>query len=124
MRTMNRDLEFNFGRLDTRTRTELNTLVYKGTEVRDMKTVYRYLGLVPAWDFLQEVGGVQAPTLVVSGAEDRLTLPEYGKKVAERIRDSDFVVVEDHGHYIPIFATDRFVALLREWLAKTFEDLV
>ena len=42
--------------------------------------------------------GIQAPTLVLHGAEDMLVLPENGRAIAQQIPDAEFELIEHSGH--------------------------
>lgn len=51
-----------------------------------------------AHDTLDRLGGITAPTLVLHGDEDLITLPPYNRRVADRIPNATLVEVRKAGH--------------------------
>jgi len=64
---------------------------------------------------LPELGGL--PTLVVSGAEDRLALPRYGRALAGAIRGARYYQFADAAHGLPLAQPEQVNSLLAEHLA-------
>ena len=64
---------------------------------------------------LSELGGL--PTLVVSGAEDRLALPVYGRALAGAIRGARYYQFAGAAHGLPLAQPEPVNALLAEHLA-------
>lgn len=58
------------------------------------------------------------PTLVLSGALDRIALPSYGKALAAAIPKARYIEVPDTGHALPIQCADKVNALLVEHFAS------
>ena len=69
-----------------------------------------------AFDVLDRIGDVAAPTLVVCGAEDRLTPPRYSRYFHERIRGSRLAIVEGAGHYVQVERADETTDAIRDFL--------
>jgi pimeloyl-ACP methyl ester carboxylesterase len=74
-----------------------------------------------AFDVMENLGAVRAPTLVVTGAEDIMTPPKYARYLAEHIPDSRLVLVEGAGHMVMLEqpetvaqATSEFLSGLRD----------
>jgi pimeloyl-ACP methyl ester carboxylesterase len=63
-------------------------------------------------DFSEELRGIQAPALVVWGAEDRIAPPRTGQALASAIPHARLVVFEAVGHAPQVQAPDQFNALL------------
>lgn len=61
---------------------------------------------------------VAVPSLIVSGAEDRLREPGYAPKLAARIPDCEVHVLDHCGHCPNIEMADRFNALLVGFLRR------
>jgi pimeloyl-ACP methyl ester carboxylesterase len=59
---------------------------------------------------------IDIPTLVVWGARDRFTLPEYGASFAAAIPAARFEVLEDAGHYPHIEQPERFIEVVANFL--------
>lgn len=64
---------------------------------------------------LPELGGL--PTLVVSGAEDRLALPAYGRALAGAIRGARYYQFADVAHGLPLAQPEQLNHLLADHLA-------
>jgi len=53
---------------------------------------------IARWDARSEVGAIQAPTLVISGADDVATPPTDGAFLAGSIRGADLTILSDCAH--------------------------
>jgi pimeloyl-ACP methyl ester carboxylesterase len=69
----------------------------------------------PVYD---ELGTVRAPTLVVTGADDRPTPPEKGRRIAERIPGARFEVVPHCGHSSTVEQPETITRLIAEFVAS------
>lgn len=71
-----------------------------------------------AHDALDRLSGITAPTLVLVGAEDILTPPEYSREMAARIPGARLQLLERGGHGIsleyPQLVNDALLAFLAE----------
>lgn len=67
-----------------------------------------------AWSSFDRLGAIQAPTLVIHGANDRLVPPGNGRLIAETIPNAKFVLLPNASH---IFTTDQTERAMREILA-------
>lgn len=52
------------------------------------------------WDVMDRLAGVQVPTLVVCGEEDRLTPVKYSQFLKSQIFEAELVVVPNAGHMV------------------------
>lgn len=80
-----------------------------------------YIGCVEAikgLDLLERLPAVQAPTLVVVGADDPGTTPEAARAISERIPGATLVVIESASHLSNVEQPEAFNAALLEFLAK------
>ncbi len=61
-------------------------------------------------DVLDRLGQVTAPTIVISGEQDRLTPPWICREVADAIPNAEFLMVEGEGssHVLPLERPDDF----------------
>ncbi len=75
------------------------------------------------WDIRDRLDRIQAPVLLLSGAEDLLTPPWKCLETARRIPHSRFEVVPGIGHAFPVEAPKAFVARVRAFLAEHPEGL-
>ena len=61
------------------------------------------LGLIPeAAAFESQLPRIQAPTLILSGAHDKVVPPQNASLLAEKIPGSKVVIFPDAGHFFPI----------------------
>ncbi|HXW76549.1 MAG TPA: alpha/beta hydrolase [Candidatus Eremiobacteraceae bacterium] len=51
-----------------------------------------------AWDAMDRVAAIAAPTLIVVGAEDRMTPPKYAQLLQQKIAGSSLELIEGAGH--------------------------
>ena len=68
------------------------------------QVLHRDFAACNEWEGKDSAPGVNCPTLVVSGAKDRMTPPRAGRALADRIGDgngsADFITVADAGHML------------------------
>lgn len=60
----------------------------------------------------------EIPTLVLSGAADRIALPAYGRRLADAIPGARYVEIPDTGHALPIQLADKTNQLLDAHLQR------
>lgn len=70
------------------------------------------------WDIRERLDRIQAPVLLLSGAEDLLTPSWKCLETARRIPHSRFEVLPGIGHAFPVEAPKAFVARVRAFLAE------
>jgi 3-oxoadipate enol-lactonase len=68
------------------------------------------------WDVRDEITGIAAPTLVVSGAEDPSAPPEHGTLLASRIAGARHEILHDARHLANVERADELNRLLLEHL--------
>ena len=71
------------------------------------------------WDLRDRLDRIQAPMLLLSGAEDLLTPPWKCLETAQRIPGSRFEVVPGIGHAYPVEDPKGFTTRAREFIAAT-----
>ncbi|HEY7604354.1 MAG TPA: alpha/beta fold hydrolase [Gaiellaceae bacterium] len=78
------------------------------------------LGLeaIGRFDARDEIASIEAPTLVVAGADDTATPPADGGYLARRIPDADLVVLPGAAHLANVERADAFNAVLLAHLAR------
>jgi pimeloyl-ACP methyl ester carboxylesterase len=79
--------------------------------------LYRDLAACDAFDMMAELGRIAQPTLILVGAEDRMTPPKYARFLAEHLEQATLVTVPDVGHYLPAEAPAAVAEAIRQWLA-------
>jgi proline iminopeptidase len=73
---------------------------------------------LPKFNTLARLKEITAPTLVLGGADDWLTPAEQSRRIHAELPKSELVIFEDSGHFLYIEETDKFIATVRNWLAK------
>ncbi|HET9323309.1 MAG TPA: alpha/beta fold hydrolase [Gaiellaceae bacterium] len=68
------------------------------------------------WDFRERLGEIQAPTLVVGGAEDPAAPLEHQRLLAERIPRARFAVLDDAAHLANVERAEPFSRLVADHL--------
>lgn len=68
--------------------------------------------------FVEQLGNVTAPTLIVHGAEDRLVPVAWARRAHQLIRNSELVVLEGCGHWPPREKPEEFNRVVVEFLAS------
>jgi len=67
--------------------------------------------------------GIQCPTLVAVGREDRWSPPEQHAAIAARVPHARFVMVEGAGHMLPAEAPEALNAEIARWLHQPARPL-
>ncbi len=70
------------------------------------------------WDIRERLGAIQAPVLLLCGAEDLLTPPWKCLETARHIPGSRFEVVPDIGHAYPVENPKKYTAMIRRFMDK------
>ncbi len=74
--------------------------------------------MMVAENIFSYTGSVQAPTLIICGAEDPVAPPAAGKELAAAIAGARLVVVDNVGHFVMLEATAELERLYREFRAR------
>jgi 3-oxoadipate enol-lactonase len=59
-------------------------------------------GVIERMDLEDDLARIEAPTLVIAGADDPITPPDHGAHVASRIPDARMTVVADAAHLVNV----------------------
>ena len=65
-----------------------------------------------------DLANIKVPTLVVVGADDRLTPPDVSREIAAEIPGSELAVIPDAGHLVNIEQPEAFNAAVLDFLRK------
>ncbi len=101
------------------------TMVARGRQMMarvNPQVVWGDFAACDRFDIRERVGEIAAPTLVITGSEDRMTPPKFGLWLAERIPGAQFVLVEGTGHMVMLEKPDRVASTVREWLKAVAQD--
>jgi proline iminopeptidase len=70
------------------------------------------------FDYTADLGRVSKPTLVLVGAEDRVTTPRAARVLHDGIAGSELAVLDGAGHMSMIEAQDAYLGAVREFLRR------
>jgi len=68
------------------------------------------------FDVMERLGEIEIPTLIVTGAADRLTPPKYARYLAEHIPDARLTLVEGAGHMVMLERPTEVAQAARSFL--------
>lgn len=88
----------------------------------DPRVVWGDFAACDRFDIRERVGEIPAPTLVITGSEDRMTPARFGQWLAERIPGARFVLIEGAGHMVMLEKPDQVASAVREWLKAVAHD--
>jgi pimeloyl-ACP methyl ester carboxylesterase len=113
--TVERIVGWSFGRQAPPRRVELarQRMIETGPAV-----LLRDFLACSVFDVRDRVGGLQVPTVVVCGAEDRMTPPALGEELARSIPNARRIVVEGAGHMVMLEKPDEVETALRGMILR------
>lgn len=79
--------------------------------------LFRDLSACDVFNVMAELDAISQPTLIVVGAEDRMTPVKYATYLHDHISGSELVIVPGSGHYVQIEYPQRTADALRAWLS-------
>ena len=68
----------------------------------DAQVIYNDFMSCERFDLVGALGGIETPTLIIGGTEDRLAPVRYSKYLCREIRGSKLVLIPDAGHMVPL----------------------
>ncbi len=84
-----------------------------------LHAVKGHLAAIEAFDGCGELAGMRAPTLVITGAEDRLIPAENSRRLAERIPGAELCLLPDAAHFFWIEKPAETARALADFFART-----
>ena len=100
--------------LAARVPAELRASLHRQTAANRAGVVLGDLRACDAFDVIDRLGSIEAPTVAICGEEDQLTPPKYARFFGERIKGARVVVVPGAGHYVQVEQPDATTAALRD----------
>lgn len=88
----------------------------KSGDVQDPAGYRAHIDAVQHHDALDRLGSIRAPTLVVSGDDDRIIPGANSEVLAQRIPDASLEVIDGAGHLFFLERPERTVAVLEDFL--------
>ncbi|MBI1737297.1 MAG: alpha/beta fold hydrolase [Candidatus Rokubacteria bacterium] len=80
------------------------------------RVVARDFAACNAFDVMERLADIHAPTLVVCGAEDQLTPPKYAEFLRSRIAGAGLALVAGAGHYVQLERPDEVARAIARFL--------
>lgn len=68
------------------------------------------------FDVMERITEIAAPLLIIASAEDKMTPVKYGTFMADHIKNSSMVVIEDAGHLAPMEKPDEVSRAISEFV--------
>ena len=78
---------------------------------------FHVVGTLKTWDIIDQLGKINAPTLVTSGKYDEAT-PLIAETVHNGIPGSEWVLFENSSHMAHVEEADRFMQILSAFIAR------
>lgn len=83
---------------------------------RNLGAATKFLWPIPDRGLIRRLPFIEAPTLVLHGAQDGLVPPAYGQRLAALIPNAGFQAIEGAGHMPMLEAEDAFAAAVASFL--------
>lgn len=84
----------------------------------DPLLIHSDLSACDKFDVLDVVGSIKLPTLIIVGAQDRLTPVKYSKFLNQAISGSELTVIDKGGHLVMLEQPDAFNSALGSFLGR------
>ncbi len=75
-----------------------------------------------AFDVMDRLVQLNAPTLIICGAADRLTPPKYACYLHEHLPDSQLALLEGGGHMVAVEQPEAVARLVQEWIRARWPE--
>ncbi|MEI2297178.1 alpha/beta fold hydrolase [Ensifer sp. MJa1] len=80
--------------------------------------VFRRQSLIVRRDEREDLHLIRCPSLVIAGDEDRLRSRAEAIELHQGLAGSQFEIIENTGHMVPMEAPQRLAAVIGEWLQQ------
>ncbi|MDQ2714189.1 MAG: alpha/beta hydrolase [Chloroflexota bacterium] len=80
--------------------------------------LYRDLAACNDFDIMGQMPDIHLPTLIICGADDRMTPVKYSQYLHTRIAGSELRVIAQAGHYVMREQPEAVKQAIQEWLAR------
>lgn len=97
--------------------TEMKRLVLKAMRETDPAVLHADYRACGGFDILDRLSEINAPTLVVGGATDRMTPLRFSQYLANNIPRAELQVVEGAGHMMALEQPDAVATAVSEFMA-------
>jgi 3-oxoadipate enol-lactonase len=83
-------------------RTEYQSVLTKSKKNNPLGVKGCLLAMAARTDTSEGLNNILIPTLIICGSEDKLTPPDVMMAMADKIKNSEFILVEGAGHMTPV----------------------
>jgi pimeloyl-ACP methyl ester carboxylesterase len=83
-------------------KSDFDTVVNRSKKSSPVGVKGSLLAMAGRTDTTHNLTKISIPTLIICGDEDKLSPPDVMKSMADKIKDSEFVLIKDAGHMTPI----------------------
>lgn len=80
--------------------------------------LYRDLAACNAFDCMARMHEISRPTLIICGADDRMTPVKYSQFLHDHMKSATLCVIANAGHYVMREQPEQVNQAIREWLEK------
>ena len=94
----------------------VNLLCRFGIKATHIQGYLRQIGAAREYETLNRLHLIHAPTLVITGTEDKLVAPHHSEMIASRISNAKLVKISGGSHAFFIEMSDRFNREILEFL--------
>ena len=99
-------------------RKEFETVLNKSKKNSPIGVKGCLLAMAARTDTSNTLNKISVPTLIICGSEDKLSSPDVMMAMADKIKDSEFVLVEGAGHMTPIEKPKIVTDAIRNFLKR------
>ncbi len=97
-------------------KTEIDALAHRCSYT--LETRQRILPTLQHYDLRARLSEIAVPALVVVGRHDWITSVRQAEDLVAGLKRGELVIFEESGHYPFIEERNRFLAVVRDWLAQ------
>jgi len=101
-------------------RSKFSAPLQKSISRAKVDVLYSDLSACNQLDLAQELGNIKVPSLVICGAEDKMTPPDFSRQLAAGISGASLEIVEGAGHMVMLERPSEFNMIL----AKFTESII
>jgi pimeloyl-ACP methyl ester carboxylesterase len=92
--------------------------VLKEQDTLSANILYRDLAACNIFDIMSRLYEISLPTLIICGAEDRLTPVKYSEYLHQRIPHSTLQIIPDAGHYVMREQPEQVNQAIEAWMRQ------
>jgi len=99
-------------------RSKFSAPLRKSLSQSSVEVLYGDLSACNSLDLTQETGKLSIPALVICGAQDKMTPPDFSRQLAASISRATLEIIEDAGHMVMLEKPAEFSMSLEKFAAS------